>query len=177
MSISIEDFNNNFVMQIRNISAPHIDETGSIPAAVGFNIVCKSNNRVQYFESHITDAEFVSTATAQDLVNYAWNDRKSDINTWASSAINESNLIGYVYTPVSEFTDTSRINLSTYNSNYTTSIVRFEVFPADDPSSWCVGFGIKNTTNDEYMYIDTSIAVTTFAITTAESEIMGDDME
>ncbi len=49
MSISIEDFNTNFIVQIGSIAKPHIDETGVIPAVVGFNIMCSLNNRVQYF--------------------------------------------------------------------------------------------------------------------------------
>ena len=55
MSISIESFNANFLIHIRSIAKPHIDETGIIPADIGFNIVCVPNNRVQFFEYHIMD--------------------------------------------------------------------------------------------------------------------------
>jgi hypothetical protein len=172
MSITIEDFNNNFIMQVRTIDVPHINGTGTIPASIGFNVVCKLNNRVQYFESHIMDQIFVDIASTQDLLDYAWVDKRDEINTWATTAITETSLIGYIYTPLTEFVNTTSINLSTYNSNYITSIARFEVYPGNDPSGWCVGFGITNIVNKEYMYIDTNFLVDTFAVTIAENELM-----
>jgi hypothetical protein len=172
MSISIESFNANFLIHIRSIAKPHIDETGIIPADIGFNIVCVPNNRVQFFEYHIMDQNVVDTSNDQQLVDIAWAALKSDIQTWASTAINKNNLIGYIYTPTSEFNNTfGNLNLTTYNTNFTTQINRFEVHPLQEPNSWSVGFQITNSIG-ESMYANTIVPVETFAVTSAEQDIM-----
>lgn len=171
MSISLQDFNLNFKVQIRNIAVPHVDETGIVPGSIGFNVICLLNSRVQYFEYHILDQNIVNTYTSQQLVDYAWNQLKTDVNTWATSAMSESNLIGYVYVPTSDF-NTSTITLATFNQNYTMKIVRFEVYPANDPSSWCVGYNISNNLNDSTLYISTNVMVATFEISQTEIQIM-----
>jgi hypothetical protein len=175
MSISIEDFNAHFIVNIRSLARPHIDETGTIPADVGINVICTLNNRVQFFEHHFTDQAVVDSSTDQQLLDLAWAALKSDIQTWASTAINLSNLIGYVYTPTSEFNNTyGNLNLTSYNSNFDTIVNRFEVYPKNEPSSWCVGYYVTNQNNNEYLYVDTLVSVTTFAIITAESDILND---
>lgn len=175
MSISIEDFNQNFIIHIRSIAKPHVDKTGIIPADIGINIICVPNNRVQFFEYHIIDQTIVDTSTDQQLIDLAWAALKSDIQTWASTAINLTNLIGHVYTPTNEFNNTyGNLNLTSYNTNYTTQIARFEVYPPQEPNSWCVGFNITNNNNSEKIYIDTLVSVETFAVTSAETDIMND---
>ena len=171
MSISLADFNQNFKVQIRNIAVPHVDETGIAPASVGFNVICLLNSRVQYFEYHILDQNIVNTYTSQQLVDYAWTQLKSDINAWATSAMSDSNLIGYIYVPTSDF-NTSLISLTTFNSAFTMKIVRFEVYPANDPTSWCVGFNITNNLNESTLYISTNVMVATFTVSKTEMEIM-----
>lgn len=173
MSISIENFNTNFLIHVRSIAKPHIDETGIIPADVGINIICVPNNRVQFFEYHIMDQNIVDTSTDQQLVDIAWAALKSDIQIWASSAINQSNLIGYIYTPTSEFNNTyGNLNLTSYNTNFTTQIERFEVFPPLEPNSWCVAFQITNNNINESIYVNTIVPIETFAVTSAEQDIM-----
>ena len=174
MSISIEDFNQNFLIHIRSIARPHVDETGIIPADVGINIVCIPNNRVQFFEHHIMDQNVVDASTDQQLVDLSWTALKSDIQTWATSAISQGNLIGHVYIPTSAFSNTyGNLNLSSYNTNFTTQINRFEVFPANEPNSWAVGFQITNNIG-ESMYANTLVSVETFAVTSTEQDIMDD---
>lgn len=175
MSISIEDFNAHFIVNIRSIARPHIDETGTIPADVGINVICTLNNRVQFFEYHFTDQAVVDASTDQQLVDLAWAALKSDIQTWATTAFTQDNLIGYLYTPTSEFNNTyGNLNLTSYNLNYDTQINRFEVYPKNEPNSWCVGYHVTNKNNNEHLYVDTLVSVTTFAITTAETDIMND---
>ena len=173
MSISIQDFNTNFRVQVRNISIPHVDETGTVPAVIGFNVICLLNNRVQYFEYHFTDAGLVTSSTTQELIDYAWTQLKSDVNTWATTAIAESNLLGYVYVPTTNFNISfTNMDLSSYNQNFTTRLARFEVYPYNDPNSWCVGFTVTNNTNNIYLYIDTNVQIATFSVTHTESDIM-----
>jgi hypothetical protein len=141
------------------------------PASVGFNVICLLNSRVQYFEYHFTDQNLVTGSTSQQLVDYAWSQLKTDVNAWATVAFSESNLIGYIYVPTSDF-NTSNITLTTFNQNYTTKIVRFEVFPANDPSSWCVGFNISNNLNNGTLYVSTNVLVATFTVSQTELQIM-----
>mgnify|MGYP003347204377 CR=1 FL=1 len=181
MSISIEDFNSHFKVNIRSIARPHIDETGTIPADVGINVICTLNNRVQFFEYHFTDQAVVDASTDQQLVDLAWAALKSDVQTWATTACTQDNLIGYLYTPTSEFNNTyGNLNLTSYNLNYDTRVQRFEVYHGVNnvsfghPNSWCVGYYVKNKNNNEHLYVDTLVSVTTFVITTAEADIMND---
>lgn len=169
----LQDFNDNFKIDIRNIAVPHIDESGTYPACVGFNIVCLSNNRVNYFEDHITDSNFVASATDSNLISYSWSNLKQSVLDWADIAITQSNLIGFVYTPSNlQFHNSNELDLDVYNSNYTTTIGRFEVYPRLDPNSWCVGFNINHNSNSKNMYIDTRVEIETFAVTSAENEIL-----
>lgn len=173
MSISIEDFNTNFIVQISTIAIPHIDASGTVPAVVGLNIICTTNNRVQYFEYHFVDQNLVDGFTLQELINYAWTQMKTDINTWAYNILSESNLIGFIYVPTSNFNTTfANMNLATFNENYTIKIYRFEVYPRNNPSGWCVGFNITNNTNKVYIFVDTTVTVNTFNILQTETDIM-----
>lgn len=175
MSISIEDFNSQFLIHIRGLARPHIDDTGIIPAEVGLNVVCIANNRVQYFEHHFTNQALVDESTDQDLIDLAWDALASDVHVWANNVINETNLIGYMYIPTSEFNNTyDNLNLMGYKLNYITKLDRFEIYPPNEPNSWCVGFSIRNKHTNDYMYVYTYVNVTTFAITSAENDIMNE---
>ena len=173
--ISLEDFHSNFVTHIRNVEEGHTDETGTYTYGVGFNVVCRPNNRVMYFEAHMNSNQAPIGTPEVDIVNTAWSNLLPDVKSWASSALTASNLIGSAYVPSLEFSNTSNIamDLSTYNSNFTTKVGRFEVYPATAPNSWCVGYNVfKNTDSNDTRYYDTNVRVTTFAIQRAETEIM-----
>ena len=175
MPISIEDFNNQFLIHIRGLARPHIDETGTIPADVGINIICKANNRVQFFEHHFNDQQEVDSSTDQQLVELAWSALKPDINTWASSVVSQGNLINSTYTPTSSFNNTyGNLNLTSFNVAFNTVISRFEVYPKHEPNSWCVGFSVRNTSTNENFSTDTRVHVTTFAIIKSEQDILDD---
>lgn len=171
--ISLEDFNANFTTSIRNIEKDHKDETGTYSYSVGFNVLCTPNNRTMYFEAHL-DSNQAPPGTPESVVtNMAWLNLLPDVKTWASSVLTANSLLGSVYIPTIDFTNTSNINLSTFNSNFTTNVSRFEVYPKIAPSSWCVGYNVfKNTNSNDTMYYDTSVNVPTFAIQKSESEIM-----
>lgn len=173
MSISIEDFNTQFLIHIRGLERPHTDETGIIPADVGINIICKANNRVQFFEHHFYNQEEVDASTDQQLVDLAWSALKSDIHTWASSVVSQENLMNSIYTPTSNFNNIyENLNLTSFNTAFTTTISRFEVYPQREPNSWCVGFSVRNISTDEQINLDTRVYVTTFVNFSAEQDIL-----
>lgn len=173
--ISLEDFNTNFITHIRSVERDHTDETGTYPYGVGFNVICKPNNRVMYFETHM-DSNMAPSGTPEvNVVNIAWSNLLPDIKSWASAVISSSNLLGSIYTPTLEFANTSNIgiDLATYNSNFNTVLSRFEVYPATNPRSWCVAYNVnKIADSNETHYFDTSVIVNTFAVQRAETEIM-----
>lgn len=173
--ISLEDFNTNFITQIRSVEKDHTDETGTYTYGIGFNVVCKPNNRVMYFESHMNSNMAPSGTPEETVINMAWSNLLPDIKSWASSAITADSLQGSVYVPTLEFTNTSNIGIDvgTYNSNFTTKLGRFEVYPANNPRAWCIAYNVnKNSDSNNIRYFDTSVVVNTFAVQRAETEIM-----
>ena len=91
--------------------------------------------------------------TIRELVNYAWTKLKTDINIWASTILTESNLIGYIYIPTSNFNTTfSNMDLATFNINYTVQIYRFDV-QSNNQKGVCVGFTVTNNKNKVYIYV------------------------
>lgn len=51
------------------------------------------------------------------------------------------------------------LSLEEFHDKYTVTIVRFELYPAQEPTSWCVGYTVKNNDNQYSMYIDTNVAI------------------
>jgi hypothetical protein len=173
-NITLEEFNNNFLTQIRSIETNHTDETGVYDYGVGFNVVCKLNNRVMYFEDHLSASILPVNHTEQDVVNAAWSNQTPRIKTWAEGAMTLQPLLGSTFTPSGDdFSFSNTFDLATYNSSFTTNVARFEVYPPTDPKSWVVGFQVVKTSNPEQsQYFDTGVFVTTFANTYAENEIL-----
>jgi hypothetical protein len=166
--LSYTTFQDNFLTQIRAVETGHTDETGTYDYGVGFNVICKLNNRVMYFEDHLSSTILPQSYTDQDIVNSAWSNIVPVVKTWASSALVLPNLIGTSWTPSNVSFD-----IGVYNSNFDTYVSRFEVYPPTDPKSWAIGFKInqKNRQNIE-AFFDTQVTVNTFAIFRAEEEIL-----
>lgn len=177
--ITLEDFNNNFMTHIRGFEDGHTDETGTFDYGVGFNVVCNNNNRVMYFESHITSNMLPSNYTNSNIVDVAWSNVLPEVKTWATDVINSSNILGQTYVPsvVSnsnlDFSTTSNFTYADFSSNFNLSVIRMETYPRNNPSCWCVGFQAtkSNDTNISFR-MDTQVIVTTFAIFQAEQEIL-----
>ena len=51
------------------------------------------------------------------------------------------------------------ITIQEFNECYEVVIVRFELYPAEEPSSWCVGYNIKNKNNQYSMFVDTTVPI------------------
>lgn len=174
--LTYQDFSDNFITHVRAIEKEHYDEgVGTFDYGVGFNIICKTNNRVMYFEDHLNSGTLPQNYTEQHIVDYAWSNLKPTIKNWASSAINLPSLIGSQWTPSSNvaFQPIGTFDFQKYTTNFITNIARFEVYPPTDPKSWCVGFNVTSSNNtDHKMYIDTNVKVSTFAVQMAEDEIL-----
>jgi hypothetical protein len=178
-NISFEDFSSNFITHVRGFEHEHTDESGTYQYGVGFNVVCTSNNRVMYFESHLGSDDVPANTTNEDVLNIAWSNVLSNVQGWATEVISAPTLYGSSYTPDVvansnlEFTSTSNMDVSAYSSNFTTMVQRFETYPANNPSCWCVGFQVNKTSDPTIqLNVDTQVVVTTFALYKAEQEIL-----
>lgn len=178
--MSYETFAENFITQIRAVEKTHSSGEGDTCCdyTIGFNVICKPNNRIMYFESCVESNVLPSLSNPichSEVACVGWSNVLPQIKTWAESALTACNLLGSIYIPNSNltFTNTSNIDLPTYTSNFTTKVARFEVYPPQQPKSWCVGFSVyKNSSNNDYMYTDTNVNVDNFSTILAEDEIL-----
>jgi hypothetical protein len=178
-NISISDFNDHFMTHIRGFETNHTDETGTYDYGVGFNVVCKDNNRVMYFEAHLLSNVLPVSYTDNDVVQVAWSNVLPDVKNWSSSVISSSNILGYNFTPSVatdsnlDFQTIDSYNYATYSNDYNTTVSRMETYPANNPSCWCVGFSaVSKNDSTTFMTIDTQVVVNTFEVYRAEQEIL-----
>lgn len=174
-SISYQDFQDSFIINIRNFESPHIDAAGNCDFAVGFNVLCKDNNRTMYFGKHMSSNDVVPAGgTETDVVNTAWNVLSPAIQSWASEVHGSSNLIGGLYEPSDILTagTATDMTIGVYNSNFSTKIQRLEVYPMSKPACWCIGFNAENRNSSVTKYIDTQVNVDLFDNNKTEVELV-----
>lgn len=178
-NISLQTFNANFMTQIRGLEYGHTDETGTYDFGVGFNVVCNNNNRVMYFESHLSSNVLPSNYTNNDIVNVAWSNVLPNVKTWATDVVNSSNILGVSFVPSVatnsnlDFTTTSNFHYNTFSSNFDVKVHRMNTYPENNPSCWCVGFNVfKKDDPSNNLLIDTQVVVNTLAVYRAEQEIL-----
>lgn len=176
MSLTYQEFQDNFVVSIKNYESPHEDEEGVFDFAVGFNIVCNNNRRNNYFGIHLSSNDvLVPNPNESDVINEAWRIMTPEIQTWAGAVVNSSNLLGANYVPNSNlgFDNASNLSLATFDSNFNTVLVRFDVYPSIKPTCWCVGFHASLKTNDSiHRYVDSQVKVDMFHNDHTENEFI-----
>lgn len=175
MSLTYQEFQDNFVVSIRNFQSPHEDEAGHFDYAVGFNVVCNNNRRTNYFGKHMMSNDVpIVNPTQNDVVNVAWDLLSTDIRAWASEVVGSSNLFNSPYIPNSNLDlMNSNLSLDAYNSNFTTMLARFDVYPASQPTCWCVGFNITHKDNPSTArYIDSQVRIDMFDNDKTEAELL-----
>lgn len=52
------------------------------------------------------------------------------------------------------------IDLTAFTTNFDTKVSRYELYPADEPTCYVVGFSITHKTNNKSMYQDTQVPLT-----------------
>ncbi len=178
-NITCEEFNSNFITYVKGYETGHTDETGTYDYGIGFNVLCRNNNRVMYFESHITSNMLPSNYTEDDVIGIGWSNIVPDIRDWATDVINSSNILGQSFTPSVatdsnlDFSTTSNFNYTTFSNNFNIIVNRMEPYPDNNPYCWCVGFQATKSNNQQVsLALDTQVNVSTFAIFKAEQEIL-----
>lgn len=178
-NISLSSFNQNFMTHIRGFETDHTDGSGTYNYGIGFNVVCKNNNRVMYFEAHVGSNMLPSNYTESNVIDAGWSNVLPNVKTWATSVVNSSNILGLNFIPSVatnsnlDFMTTSNFVYSSFSSNFNVSVNKMATYPANNPSCWCVGFKVSKSNDPAtMMLIDTQVTPTTFAIYKAEQEIL-----
>lgn len=149
--MSLEDFNRDFVVRI----ASYTTSTETTIVHVVFEVKCTVNHRVGAFMTDVDTTTLTEGYTTDDVVNVAWDTVKSDVNPWAVINVQHDTLTAF--TPQ---TTTSDISVTDFNTYFTVSVGRYELYPSISPSSWCVAFTVCATDKpDIKMYLDSNVPV------------------
>jgi len=49
------------------------------------------------------------------------------------------------------------LDLTTFRDNFNVKVARFELYPSQEPTSYCVGFIVKHNTKSDSRYLDTCV--------------------
>ena len=148
-SISLQDFLQNFSVRV----VEYKTELNSI-ITVHYEVRCIINNRLSIHIASV-DVSELEEYTSADVLDLAWDEVKTNVTNWATTNISNPPLINF--TPQ---TSTGSISLTDLNNNFSISISRWELYPKDRPSSWCIGFLMTKNGADKKKYLDCSIPFT-----------------
>lgn len=59
-----------------------------------------------------------------------------------------------------------------FRANFTVKVVRYEVYPSDSPTCYCVGFIASSNSNKSQRYLDTQVAFTNIPHNSSENDIV-----
>lgn len=131
--MNLTDFNSDFTVTISRFD----DSTSNV--SVHFKIQCDLNNRVSIHTTVVDTTQLSSGYTTNDVIAEAWDNVKSAVNSWASLNILEDPLVVFTVPSTS-----SAIGLSTFNTHYTVTLIRFELVPTINPSYWSIYYCVTS---------------------------------
>jgi hypothetical protein len=131
--MNLTDFNTNFTVTISRFD----DSTSNV--SVNFKVQCNVNYRVSIHTTVVDTTQLSSGYTSNDVIAEAWDNVKTVVNQWASFNILDD--------PLVEFTvpsTTSDIDLTTFNTHFTVTLIRFELVPTINPSYWSIYYCVTS---------------------------------
>lgn len=145
-NISLQDFLDSTTVTVINYT-----QTDATHVHVEYNVVINANERTGVFMTDIDTSLLSEGFTTQDVLNAAWDSVKSNVNAWTIvNAAHEKFTVHDV-----QSTDSNFISLQDFTDNFTAQLVRYELYPPNQPTHWCVGFNVvKDNTPKRSMYID-----------------------
>jgi hypothetical protein len=160
-SITLEDFLENFtvrVVEYKTNSNTSID--------VHFEIQCTLNGRLSI---HIASIDITSLEqyTTNDILNLAWDSVKQNIIDWATT-----NVVKVPFSTFTPQTTTNDISLADLNNNFSIRVSRWELYPRERPSVWCVGFEMIKNGGNQSKALDCTFPFTTLCNNTLCLDIM-----
>ena len=140
MSLTLKKFNDNFIVTI-----VHFDnESGNV--TIHFKVQSTINSKVSIHKSTVDTKKLSKNFTQKDIISSAWDLIKRTVKIWSICCINEDQLIEYTVTSTSNV-----IDVSTFNNNFLVKVIRFDLVPSVNPSSWCIGFSVCIRNNESVL--------------------------
>lgn len=145
-NISLQDFLDSTTVKVINYN-----ETDATHVHVEFNVVVDANLRTGVFMTDIDTSLLSEGFTQQDVLDAAWESVKTNVNAW--TVVNLAHDQFTVHDVQS--TDSNFISLQDFTDNFTAQLLRYELYPPNEPTHWCVGFNVvKDSTPKRALYVD-----------------------
>jgi hypothetical protein len=145
--MTIEDFSSAFTTRIVDYVSL---ESNADTMHVVFEVKCNANGRVGVFIVDVDTTTLDNGFTRNDVVDAAWNEAKTNVNDWAIVNAPKVQYVDYIVENVS-----SAISITDFNTNFSVRICRFELYPKESPTVWCVGFQVyMNDKPNVCMFVD-----------------------
>lgn len=160
-SVTLEDFLTNFTVRVVEYKA---EDDASI--TVHFEVRCIANNRLSIHIASV-DVSSLQEYTSNDVLGIAWDNVKSNVNDWATT-----NIVKPPYSVFTPESSTDDISLTDLNNNFTVRVCRWELYPKERPTSWCVGFEILKNADQQSKLTDCTISINTLCNNTLCQDIM-----
>ena len=129
--MNLQQFNDNF-----SVTVVQFDNTTS-NALVNFKVQCLVNSRVSIHTATVDTTLLSEGFNDLDVVAAGWENIKTTVNTWATFNLSENSL-----SVISIASTSNLIDVSTFNSNFTVKVIRFELIPNINPTDWCIQLSV-----------------------------------
>lgn len=160
-SITLEDFINNFSVRVAEYKEESVDNI-----KVHFEVRCNVNGRLSIHIATV-DVSGLQTYTANDVLDLAWDSVKENVTDWATT-----NVVNPPITTFTPQTTTADITLSNLTTNFGIRVSRWELYPRERPSSWCVGFEMTKNVGNQSKVLDCTLPFTNLCNNTLCLDIM-----
>lgn len=163
-AITLEDFQQYFTVRVVEYKADADIQSQNIN--VNFEVRCNLNGRLSI---HVTsvDVSNMQTFTENDVLNIAWQQVESNVQDWATTNIGNA-----PYTTFIPETTTNDISLADLNNNFNIRVYRWELYPKERPTSWCIGFEMTKNVGSQVKTQDCTISTATLCNNTLCNDIM-----
>lgn len=152
--ITLQEFNDNFQVRVVEYRA----EPNTTDITVYYDVKCKTNFRVSVYIATVDTTELDEGYTSEDVIEAGWVTIKDAVNSWATT-----NAPKPQFTTFTPDVTTDDISVTDFNNNFTVYLHRFELFPAIQPSSWCIGLtAFSQTQPNVSIYRDCNLNINDF---------------
>lgn len=160
-AIQFSTFLENFIVRVVEYSPQ-----GNNIVSVHFEVRCNYNGRLSIHVASV-DTTNLGEHTTNDVLNIAWDIVKSTVSAWATTNVVNAPLTNYIPSNT-----TDAISLVNFNNNFDIRIARWELYPAEKPQHWCIGFEVRKKLGHQSTIIDCNIPIALYCNNTLCLEIM-----
>lgn len=160
--ITIEEFTEKFTVRVVEYQ---VEQNNTI--SVHFEVRCNVNGRLSIHLANVDPSGIQEDYTTNDVLSLAWESVKSAVSSWATTNVEKAPFS--MYTPT---TSTNDISVADLNDNFVIRISRWELYPKEKPTTWCIGFSIVKNVGNQTKTIECTIPVSAFCNNTLCLDIM-----